>query len=314
MRLPNPPCVKTRAPAAARSTGLGILVNKLLFSVHVPKVRQDVPAVDRRRWMRVYSQIDRKPEFGNTNKLMHTSKNTLVIVTAACALAVCQVANATLTISGSVGGAPTGVNRVNFDDLTVGTVTGVTASGPNGSVTVTTTPDAAVVEGTVSGKYAAPYLSGGNGAGFGPSGGNQADGADATPYLTSGMDSGSYPNASVTLTFSSAEKYFGLLWGSVDSYNTLSFYDANNNLVGSVTGSDVLASPNGDQGVNGTVYVNINSDVAFTTVIATSSQYAFEFDNVAYNATPVPEATTMIAGALLLLPFGVELRRRMRKG
>jgi hypothetical protein len=30
-------------------------------------------------------------------------------------------------------------------------------------------------------------------------------------------------------------------------------------------------------------------------------------------ATPVPEPTTMIAGALLLLPFGASTLRRMRK-
>ena len=29
----------------------------------------------------------------------------------------------------------------------------------------------------------------------------------------------------MTLTMPCAEKYLGLLWGSVDAYNTLSFYD-----------------------------------------------------------------------------------------
>jgi len=230
----------------------------------------------------------------------------LRIAIMAGALVACHVANATLTWSGSVGGAPTGVNLVNFDDLTPGTVNNVLASGPNGSVTVTTTPDAMAVQGTTE-KYAAPYLSGGNGTGFG-----NGDGPDATTYLTSGMNSGSYPNAKVTLTFGSLQQYFGLLWGSVDSYNTLSFYNGNT-LVGTLTGSQVLASPTGDQGVNGTVYVNINSTLPFDTVVATSSQYAFEFDNVAYNTTTVPEPTTMIAGALLLLPFGASTLRILRK-
>jgi hypothetical protein len=59
--------------------------------------------------------------------------------------------------------------------------------------------------------------------------------------------------------------------------------------------------------------VNINSTLGFDSVVATSSQYAFEFDNVAYSATPVPEPTTMIAGALLLLPFGASTIRFLRK-
>jgi hypothetical protein len=61
------------------------------------------------------------------------------------------------------------------------------------------------------------------------------------------------------------------------------------------------------------VYVNISSTLPFNKVIATSTQYAFEFDNVAYNPTPVPEPTTMIAGALLLLPFGASTLRVLRR-
>ena len=43
------------------------------------------------------------------------------------------------------------------------------------------------------------------------------NGPDTTTYLTTGI-------GSVTLTLPGPEKYFGLLWGSVDTYNTLSFY------------------------------------------------------------------------------------------
>jgi len=233
------------------------------------------------------------------------------VMATACGMAACPLANAQLTIVSSVGGAPTGVNQVNFDDLALGVVSSATAASPNGQVTVTTTPDAAVVTGSAA-QYAAPYLSGGNGTGFGPSGGNQANGQDTTYYLTSGSESGASPGAAVTLTFATPQRYFGLLWGSVDTYNTLSFYNGNT-LVGTVTGSDVTPSATGDQGLNGTFYVNINSTEAFDKVVATSSQYAFEFDNVAYNTTPVPEPTTMIAGALLLLPFGASTVRRLRK-
>ena len=241
--------------------------------------------------------------------LITTSKTKFAII-AACVLAASQVANAAFTISGSVGGAPTGVHKVNFDDLFTGDNT-QTATSPNGTVGISFITDGQVVQGSSQGQYAAPWLSGGNGNGFGPLGGNQVDGADATTYLTSGGAGGE-----AILSFGASEKYLGLLWGSVDPFNTLTFYSGGTGgtVVGTVTGSQAIASPNGNQGVNGTVYVNISSDTAFDTVVATSSEHAFEFDNVAYNETSVvPEPTTLLAGAMLLLPFGVSALRIVRR-
>ena len=240
---------------------------------------------------------------------MKTLKIKLAAATVACVMATCSVANAAFTISGSVGGAPTGVNRVNFDNLPPGGGGG-TASGPNGSVSVSFVYDGQAVIGSSGGVYAAPYLSGGNGTGFGPGGTDQADGADTTRFLTSGLFSGTTQGQAI-LEFSQPERYMGLLWGSVDDYNTLSFYSGGS-LIGAVTGVDVHASPDGDRGINGTVYVNINSDFGFDKVVATSREYAFEFDNVAYDTNPIPEPASVIAGALLLLPFGFSTIRRFR--
>ena len=54
------------------------------------------------------------------------------------------------------------------------------------------------------------------------------------------------------------------------------------------------------------------STSAFDKVVAKSSQYAFEFDNVSYNPTiPTPEPSTMlIGGAGLLLAFFAKRRSR----
>jgi hypothetical protein len=206
---------------------------------------------------------------------------------------------APLTYSGSVGGAPTGVVLDDLDWLAIGT-----AGGTNNGVTINFTPDAKAVQGSVGGEYAAPYVSGGNGAGFG-----NADGPDATTYITTGS-TGAFSDAKVEILLPGYNMYFGLLWGSVDDYNTLRFYDGAT-LIGSITGSDVFSSPNGDQGINGTLYVNINSTIAFNRVVATSSQYAFEFDNIAFNETnPVPEPGTLALLGLGLLGAGAMRRRR----
>jgi len=154
--------------------------------------------------------------------------------------------------------------------------------------------------------YAEPFLSGGNGAGFG-----NANGLDTTVYLTSGITSFA-PPSSVTLNFGAAQQYIGLLWGSIDLYNTLSFYNGIS-FLGSVTGVDVLAGANGDQGVNGTLYVNISTDAAFDSVVATSSQYAFEFDNVAFGEKPlgVPDGGSLMGvfGLALIGMAGIARRR-----
>jgi hypothetical protein len=235
------------------------------------------------------------------------SKWFLCLTLGAAGLGLAGNAHAGLLVSGSVGGAPSGVTKENFDTLAPGnTSTTILPSG----ITVAFQPDAQPTSGTISGLYAAPFLSGSNGFGFGPLGGNQPDGADATPYLTTGS-TGAFGGASVTLTLPGLERYLGLLWGSVDAYNTLSFYNGAT-LVGVVTGSDVTGSPNGDQGVNGTLYVNINADAssAFDRVVATSGQYAFEFDNVAFNPMPIPEPASLALLGAGLAGLGMVRRRR----
>lgn len=238
---------------------------------------------------------------------MTTSKIVLCAAFVATVLASQPASAGIISVSGSVGGAPVWANRLNFDDLALGQTGGATSS-PNGTATVSFAGTTAqVVTGAEDGQYAPPVLSGGNGLGFGPGSSNQVNGIDGTNYLTSGINPGH-----VSIKFAAEQKFLGLLWGSVDDYNTLTFYKLGV-LVGgvsSVTGSGVAASPNGNQGVNGTLYVNINTD-GFDEVRATSSQFAFEFDNVSYSTETVPDggATLALLG-LALSGLGV-LRRRI---
>ena len=221
-------------------------------------------------------------------------KNTFFLMAAFVAV-ICfsSTAQASLTIVSTVGGQPaSGVNYLTLNDLALGGGGGTAANTlSTDTVSVSFTPDAQVVVDSEPGLYAAPVLSNGNGFNFG----NQGDGVNATKYITSGKDGSPNVGAAATLTFTGLQHYFGLLWGSVDDYNTLSFYNGAT-LVGSITGNQVTPTATGDQGINGTFYVNINSTLGFNKVVATSSQYAFEFDNIAYsqNQFQIPEPGTMI--------------------
>ena len=85
-----------------------------------------------------------------------------------------------------------------------------------------------------------------------------------------------------------------------------------------MTGSDVLANPNGDKGVNGTAYVNISATggSAFDRVVAASGLNAFEFDDVSFNLTistfaadPIPESPSLGLFGIGLLGLGFVRRR-----
>jgi hypothetical protein len=87
-----------------------------------------------------------------------------------------QFANAAIIISGAVGGAATGSNKINFDTVALGVVAGTQVYNSGGeTVTLSTVNDGQAVTGASSGVYAPPWVSGGNGTGFG-----NADGADTT--------------------------------------------------------------------------------------------------------------------------------------
>jgi hypothetical protein len=209
----------------------------------------------------------------HASRFLHTSvslRSIATIVGLTCWLLGVE-ARAGLIIEATVGGAPTGANYASFDNVSLGS-----SDGMSGGLAISFSGTAEAVKGASSGRYAAPYLSNDNGLPFG----GAANGTDATTYLSTGI-------GAVTLVLPEHVNYFGLLWGSVDDYNTLEFWDQAT-LVASLTGKDIWDSANGDQGVNGSYYVNVESTVAFDRVVARSSQYAFEFDNVAYNNTAVP--------------------------
>ncbi|WP_330203074.1 PEP-CTERM sorting domain-containing protein [Cyanobacterium sp. Dongsha4] len=110
-----------------------------------------------------------------------------------------------------------------------------------------------------------------------------------------------------------AWNYFGLYWGSIDGYNSIEFYN-NGRLLQSFTGSDIIASANGNQTASNTNrYVNFFSDnsFGFNEIRLSSTSNAFESDNHAFRE--VPEPLTILGTGLALGLGGLFKSKQSKK-
>lgn len=113
---------------------------------------------------------------------------------------------------------------------------------------------------------------------------------------------------SATISFAAGSGYVGFLWGSVDSYNTVTFYSGAQALASFKGGAGGLAvnevpAGNGNQAV--AQYLNFWAP-SITSVEFKSGGNAFEFDNV--SAVPEPETYALMLAGLAVV--GATLRRR----
>ena len=169
-----------------------------------------------------------------------------------------------------------GATTINFNDGSCGAYASCT--GTFGS---------AIVAGNLSGVYASPY------------------GIDSS-YLTVGY-------GSATLSLSSSYDYFGLYWGSVDTYNHLSFF-LDDVLVSTFDGDELapLMASGNQTSYSSNRFVNFlfSGGDRFNRVTLTSDGYAFETDNHAFgNVTSVPEPATALLLAVGALPILLRKKR-----
>ncbi len=207
-------------------------------------------------------------------------------------LAGARSAQAQITVDESLTGVPT----PGFTTVTMPGALGI-ATFTSGDATVTfngTASDQGVVNGTVPSLHAEPII--------GPSGDGYAGN-----YLSTG-DTGF-----INISFASPQLSLALLWGSVDLSNQIEFLN-NGIVVGTVTGANIDALADGNEGYGGSFYVLLNSSAVFDDIELSSGIVSFESAELEVNPTnfnvPEPDSLGMVGAGLL----GLVLARRRTRG
>jgi hypothetical protein len=220
-----------------------------------------------------------------------------------------------LTITASLYNPPVTAGASTVIDLT-----GIT---PASDATITTsaytisfsvTAGQGVVQGPLSGAYAVPvagasggqplYLTGNYGSALTP------NIASSGNYLSTGV-------GTITIAFTSEQTAFAMLWGSIDSFNAVTFLQGTTT-VGTVAGDDAATAlgngfeANGSQGAGGSGYVIVNSTTAFNTITFSSTTPSFEFAGIVTSVDPIgiPEPISLALFGAGLAGLGAVRWRR----
>ena len=226
-------------------------------------------------------------------------KSTLLAAALIASAAAAQAAP-TVTASSAAGATTSPFALTDLGtSTTAGFQSAATFTAPDGTV-ISFSPDVAqpqagVYAGSVTNVSSSPFA----GTGLG---------STLSNYLTA------EPSDNVTLTFSGAQSAFNLLWGTVDTFNSLNLelFDGTT-LIGTdtVTGSAVAAAAGIPADGTTGAFVTVSDPTlgVFTSVVATSTTQAFEF---VPGAAAVPEPASLALLGFGLLSLGFVQHRRSR--
>lgn len=133
-----------------------------------------------------------------------------------------------------------------------------------------------------------------------------------TNYLTVPIPG---PSGSATLALGGEFRNLSFYWGSVDTYNTITLFQADGSST-SFTGSQIGfgVDPDGNQTSNDSnVRVNFSAvGRGITSVRFDSTQFAFETDTFAGTAVPEPATWAMMVGGFGLMGFAARRKNATR--
>ena len=141
------------------------------------------------------------------------------------------------------------------------------------------------------------------------SGGSLNDGTNPDSGIDNSITNWLAGDPAETITFNANQSYFGMLWGSIDSYNTVDFYE-NGTLVDAVTGQELVAGTGAQNYPNPGSFVDFVANSSaddFNEIVLSDSNgnCCFETDNYAVlGAVPVPEPGTLALFGMALLALG----------